>query len=169
MSPIFDHEWREKIIASFEADREDTLDELKQILSFPFHPDTRLVMFELHGNGGVFGLNPWPMKDGDYHIDIDASGTPLYQTGFDEFGCGFSAYDQLDEVNRMSPEEIGDLDDLAIDYLCDWFADLLHELNADLPISYAIQRHDYTGVYSVPEKEWLTDAEFDSRFEDGEG
>ncbi|WP_040790223.1 hypothetical protein [Nocardia paucivorans] len=168
MGPIFDHEYREKIIASFETYREKTLDDLKRILNFPFHPDTRLLMFELHGHHGDFGLHPWVMRDSYYHVDIDASGTPLYRTGFDQLALGFDAYARLDEVDRMSPDEVGDLDDLAVNYLCGWFADMLREANTDLPLVYAIRRHDHPGVYSVAEKQWFSDDEFATRFEDDE-
>jgi len=162
---MFDREWKGKIISSFDEDREISLDELKQVLCFPFHPDTQLIVFELEGHFGDFGLKPFAMKDSYYFVDTDASNTPLYQTSFDEFSFGFSAYDYLDEVNQMSPDEIGELDNLAIDCLCEWFADLSQEVGGDSPIACMIQIHDTMGVYLLQERKWLTEEEFKDYFE----
>ena len=162
---MFDREWKKKIIASYDEKREATLDVLKKILHFPFHPDTQLILFEIQGYSGTFGLTPFAMKDSDYHIDEDAFGTPLYKTQFGKFSFGLSAYNYLDEVKQMSPEEIGELDDLAIDCLCEWLANLYHEVSGNFPITCMIQIHDTTGVYSLQEREWLTEEEFDDYFE----
>jgi hypothetical protein len=166
---MFDDERKQKIIASFDEKRGATLDVIRKILNFPFHPDTQLILFEIQGYSGSFGLTPFAMKDSDYDIDEDAFGTPLYQTQFGKFSFGFSAYNHLDEVKQMSSEEIGELDDLAIDCLCEWFANLYHEVSGSSPISCMIQIHDTTGVYSLKEREWLTEEEFEDYFEDEKG
>lgn len=162
---MFDRDWKGKISASFDEDREMALDELTQVMNFPYHPDTHLILFELEGHFGDFGLKPFAMKDSYYFVDSDASGTPLYQTQFDEFSFGFSAYSHLEEVNQMSPEEIGELDDFAIDCLCEWFADLYQNVSGDSPITCMIKKHDTASVYSLQEKKWLTEEEFNDLFE----
>lgn len=165
---MFQDEWIEKIIASFDDDREVTLDILKQILNFPFHPDTQLILFEITGNSGIFGLIPFVMKDSDYHIDEDAFGTPLIDTPFNELSFGFSAYNYLEnEVKRMSSDEIGDLDHLAIDFLCEWFSSIYHEVSGNSSITFTcmLQIHDTPHVYACKERQWLTEEEFEDYFE----
>jgi hypothetical protein len=161
VNQLFSQETKKKIFASFEEDRQTVEEELKQVLSFPYHPDTKLLVFELEGYSGDFGLKPFAMKDSYIFVDEDANGTPLYETPFDQFAFGVSAYEFLqDELEHMDDEEIGELDDFAIECLCEWFSDLFQAVkDKSFTITGMIKQHDHSGMYSLQDKKWVEDEE----------
>lgn len=147
---------KQQIMKNIDNEKNETLEELREVLTYPYHPDTKALIFRVESDRGAFGMNLLAVdQDGDY-MRFNANGESLYNTKFNFFGFGFYAFedcgvsvDETDLLEKMSK--------FARDYLYEWFADRLEELGGkEYPIDCVLQKHDALRGFHMQERKWIS-------------
>ncbi|MEV5764815.1 hypothetical protein AB0L34_09595 [Micromonospora sp. NPDC052213] len=147
---------RAQIVRNIDTEREDTIEELREIFSYPYHADTGALIFRLEVDRGAFGINLVAAdRDGGY-IRVNSLGESLYATRFNRFGFGWSAFAncgiEVDEIGRL--QQAGRF---ATRHLYEWFTDRFAEAGGlDFPIACVLTKHEASRGWHLQQRTWTT-------------
>ncbi|MER5333770.1 hypothetical protein [Micromonospora sp. NPDC002717] len=146
---------KQQIVKNIDKKRDKTLSKLREVLDYPYHPDTKILIFRVEGDSGAYGMNLLAANEHWDMIEVNADGEDLYGTRFLHFGFNFYVLEDCDvsPARTSLPEQISKF---TRDYLYPWFADRFEELGGkDRPFDCVLQKHDTLRGFSMKERKWI--------------
>lgn len=149
------HAWEQAIQKSYNEERDVTIDRLREVLAFPYHPDTEWLLFHVEGYEGFYGIRPIPMK-GAHSISIDASNNPIHLTKLHDLEFSFSSVRYFNPNELEDDEEVEEFDEYAKKLLYEWFADRFFNAGGALfALPCYLQFHDDGHRFDMKTKQWV--------------
>lgn len=87
---------KQQIIKNIDKKRDKTLSKLREVLDYPYHPDTKILIFRVEGDSGAYGMNLLAANEHWDMIEVNADGEDLYGTRFLHFGFSFYVLEDCD-------------------------------------------------------------------------
>lgn len=106
------------VLESIDQKKEECIQELRLVLQYPYHPDTKFVTLEVNGHGGDFSVSVLPWK---------SWGKDLFNNA-PENDFLFFAHEKLNASEIFSNDDLVDeIDDLTKDYFVPFFRDCFNQ------------------------------------------
>lgn len=147
---------KEFILTAFDHKKNQTIQMLQTISNHPFSSETKLILFEVEGSFGEYGVRPIPMKD-------MATIAPSEVVSFSDMAIDYYAYEYVSEeydqaMETWDDDEMDEFAEWTRDLFFDWFADRFQEVHhqTSIKLPCMLRFHDTSLSYDLRDKEWLT-------------
>ncbi|MDR6227146.1 hypothetical protein [Desmospora profundinema] len=139
---------------NIDAEMKSTVNEIKRMFQYPFHPETKYLKLEFEGHSGTFGFYPKIYNDNGEELEENAHGELLESTEFSDLDFGYLTFNSLKYENDF--DLIFELDQYSKEYLFEWFRALFMEHGgANFPITTILHEHDALKAYHLQKGIWI--------------
>lgn len=137
---------------NIESTSETQVKDIKKLISYPYHPDTRYLYLQFEGSGGMFGIVPFAYDNDKEVLEENAFGQPLAETDFEYIGFEYLAFDKQKFENGL----IDEMDQFAKEYIFKWFRELFINSGGNtFPIPAILHGHDTIHAYHLQKGIWI--------------
>ncbi|MBA4601722.1 hypothetical protein [Thermoactinomyces mirandus] len=133
-----------------------TIQNLNEVLSYDFPPETDTVLFEVHSGGyGVFGISITPMTKGE-EMGYDSIETLLRKTHFEIDLEQFLDLDNDKPYDEKYMDKLGNLKKIVFNLIIPFFSECFHKARYIPPhIQFYIRTHESDDVFNLQNKTWV--------------
>ncbi|GGE15945.1 hypothetical protein GCM10011571_16950 [Marinithermofilum abyssi] len=141
--------------------KEEVVKKLKNLFEYPLHPDTRILLFEVQGDSGIFGIQISQFKYLDEEIQYNAKGE-FIGSAIVDFGFDFFEYIPRYVYKQDIDTEI-EFSKYAEERMYEWLADCFEEAGGKkFPIKCCVHFHDTGEGFDLHDRQWKDLEDFEN-------